>query len=330
MNGLLMKRLTLVLTFVLLITGGTVSCAPAKERVLIYTSAEDFRVEHMRQCLTEQFPQYNIVIEYMPTGNHAAKILAEGKATDCDITHNMEYTYLEKMETDGLLADLSSYDFSVFCDDVNRSKSYMAVYRNGGGIIINPAVLKANGLPVPTCYDDLLDPQYRGLISMPNPKSSGTGYMFLLALVNERGEEAAFAYFDQLSENILQFTSSGAGPVNALVQGEVAIGLGMIGTAVKAINDGTELDIIFFEEGAPFSLYGQAIMQGKETSPAVQEVFDYLYNTYGYLNCENFFPEPIYANRTFTVENYPAQIPYSDMSNDTVAMKDQLLAKWKH
>ncbi len=330
MKTSIIRSLLITLSFALLLCATSFGCASPKEQILIYTSAEDYRVEHMRQCLNEQFPQYNIVIEYMPTGNQAARLLAEGAATDCDITYDLEYTYMQKLADAGLLADLSSYDFSIFSEDVVKSSYYMPDYRNGGAIIINPAVLEKHGLPVPTCYNDLLDPKYRDLISMPNPTSSGTGYMFLLAMVNQRGEDEAFAYFDALAENVLQFTSSGSGPVNALIQGEVAVGFGIIGTAVKAINDGTELEIIFFDEGAPYALYGQGIIKGKETRPTVKEVFDYLYGTYGYLNCENFFPEPIYADRTFTVENYPDHIPYSDMSGDTAAMKDHLLAKWKH
>ncbi len=93
------------------------------------------------------------------------------------------------------------------------SKKYLPEYINSGAIILNTQVMEKNGLDVPTCYADLLKEEYRGLISMPNPKSSGTGYMFLKSLVNAMGEDAAFDYFDQLSENILQFTSSGSGPV---------------------------------------------------------------------------------------------------------------------
>ena len=89
---------------------------------------------------------------------------------------------------------------------------------------------------------------------MPNPKSSGTGYMFLKNLVNTWGEEAAFAYFDELSKNILQFTSSGSGPINALVQEEVAIGLGMTAQAVTQINEGVNLKIVFFENYNKFCL----------------------------------------------------------------------------
>ena len=87
---------------------------------------------------------------------------------------------------------------------------------------------------------------------MPNPKSSGTGYMFCKALVNEWGEDKALEYFDKLSENILSYTSSGSGPINALIMKEAAIGLGMTPQAVTKINEGqTELKIKYFEEGSP-------------------------------------------------------------------------------
>lgn len=310
----------------LLLTG----CGEKRPTVVIYTSAESYRIEYMWQRLNEEFPDYEILIEYLPTGNHAARLLAEGTDTDCDITYDLEYTYLEKLEAAGILANLSDYDYSVFCEDVNRSEYFMAEYRNGGAIVVNNSVLERYGLEKPTCYDDLLKPEYRGLISMPNPASSGTGYMFLLAMVNQRGEDEAFDYFDALAENVLQFTSSGSGPINALLQEEVAIGLSITGTAVAAINDGADLEIIFFEEGSPYALYGQGIVAGKENDSAVREVYDFLYSTYGYENCANFFPEQIYADKIFTVENYPDNITYCDMSGDTASKKDELLARWKY
>lgn len=306
-------------------------CGSTEENsVVIYTSAESYRVDHMRQRLTEEFPQYEIYFEYMTTGNQAAKLLAEGTDTDCDITYDLEYTYMQTLADAGILADLSEYDFSIFCEDTNTSTFYMPTYRNGGAVVINPAVLEKHGLEVPACYDDLLKEEYRGLISMPNPETSGTGYMFLLAMVNRRGEDEAFAYFDELAKNVLQFTSSGSGPVNALIQGEAAIGLSITGTAVTAINDGAELEILFFEEGSPYALYGQGIIAGKEVRPAVQAVYDFLYSTYGYENCGMFYPEPIYSGKTFRIENYPADIQYSDMSGDTSQRKEELLARWKY
>ena len=191
-------------------------------------------------------------------------------------------------------------------------------------------VITEKGLDIPQSYEDLLDPQYKNLISMPNPKASGTGYMFLLSLVNAWGEDKAFEYFDKLSENILSFTSSGSGPVNALVGKEVAIGFGMTSHAVQQINEGENLKIVFFEEGSPNTLYSQGIISGYETNEAVVEVFKYLTGELAKEQCQLFYPEKIFKNEDFVIENYPSNIVYADMSDNTPERKADLLSKWSH
>lgn len=297
---------------------------------MIYSSAEDYRIEDLRNRLEEEFPEYDCVVEYKETGSIAAKLMAEGKDTDCDIVYDLEYGYLSQLEREGTLTDLSEYDFSVYTEDTVVSNYYIPTLRNGGVVIVNPAVLEEKNLPVPESYDDLLKPEYKGMISMPNPKSSGTGYMFLRALTNEMGEDEAFAYFDSLTENILSYTSSGSGPVNALKNKEAAIGLGMTAQTVQTINEGTELEMHYFGEGSPYSLYGQAIINGKGERESVKKVFDFLINTYGKETNEKFFPEKIFKEFSFEIKNYPTDIHYADMSNDTPEEKSRLLDKWNH
>lgn len=303
----------------------------SKEQILIYTSMEDYRLEYLDQRLREEFPEYDIILDYVSTGNHAARLLAEGVHTPCDISYDLEYSYLSQLEEQGILTDLSSYyDFDIYCEDTQESTHYIVENRNGGAVIVNTQVLQERGLTEPTSYEDLLNPQYKGLISMPNPKASGTGYMFLKSLVNAWGEEEAFAYMDGLTENILQYTSSGSGPVNALIQKEVAVGLGMTSQAVTQINQGAPLKILYFAEGSPYSLYGQAIISGKEERQCVREVFDFLINEYNYENNARFFPEKIYLDRDYIVENYPRNIVYSDMSGNTMEEKAKLLNLWQY
>ncbi len=304
-----------------------IACGDGRERVTIYTSMETYRIEYLNARLSEAFPDYDVRVEYLPTGNHAARLLAEGTMSDCDITYNLEYGYLEKLDAAGVLADLSGYDRSDYAADALSGGNYLPQERNGGAILVNRDVLAARGLAVPTSYDDLLRAEYRGLVSMPDPRSSGTGYMFLLSLVNAWGEEEALAYFDALTPNILQYTSSGAGPLGALLQGEAAIGLGMIAPTVTEIADGAPIDILFFEEGAPYSMYGQGMIRGKETRAAVREVFDWLVEVFTAENCEKFFPEAIYRDRTYTVRGYPVGIRYADMT-DTPERKERLLARF--
>lgn len=318
--------LMITLMLPMLLTG----CSAGKESVLIYTSVEDYIIEDMSARLKEKFPNYDITIEYMSTGNHAAKLLAEGTNTEGDITYDLEYSYMEQLAQAGVLANLSEYDRSIYMDDTNVSDNYLIQCRVGGAVIINTELLAEKGLAEPTCYEDLLKPEYKGLISMANPKSSGTGYMFLKSLVNAWGEEKAFAYFDALTPNILQYTSSGSGPVNALLQGEAVIGLGMTSHAVTQINEGAPLKVVFFEEGSPFTLYGQSIIAGKETRTCVKEVFDYLVNIYSYELNKNYYPEQMFKDVTYSVENYPENVVYGDMSNNTIAEKARLLEMWKY
>ena len=324
------RKVSLLLTLAMVLSLVLTGCGGGKERILIYTSVEDYVVEDMNARLSETFPDYDITVEYVSTGSHAAKLLTEGRNSECDITYDLEYAYMEQLAQAGVLADLSSYDRSIYMEDTVASNYYLVQCRVGGAIILNTEVLQEKGLAEPTSYADLLKPEYKGLISMANPKSSGTGYMFYKSMVNAWGEDKAVQYFNDLTPNILQYTSSGSGPVNALLQKEVAIGFGMTSHAVTQINEGAKLKIVYFEEGSPYTMYGQSIIAGKEERESVKEVFDFLVKTYSYELNEKFFPEQMFNDKVFSVENYPENITYSDMSNNTIEEKEHLLELWMH
>lgn len=301
-------------------------------KVVIYSCSEDYKNEFYLAELQKKFPQYEITLDYQSSGGAAAKLQAEGEKTGGDILLSWDFTYLDMLSD--YLADISYFDYSIFMADLQiPSKKYVPELRNSGCTVVNTQLLKEKGLPEPTCYDDLLKPEYKGLLSMPNPKSSGTGYMFLKQLVNEWGEDKAFEYFDGFAENALQFTSSGSGPINSLIQKETAVALGMTGQAVTVINEGAPLKIIFFEEGAPCSLYGHAITKKAEKSAnyaIVKEVFDYLVKDVTPRCDELYYPEQVYVGKVFNVKNYPTDIKYGDMSNNTVDEKKRLLEKWMY
>jgi iron(III) transport system substrate-binding protein len=324
-----MKR---ILCLALILAGIVISCKKADNTsVIIYTSTEDFRTEHMQQLLNEKFPNYDITLQVLSTGNHAAKLKAEGTQTEADIILNLETGYLEGLQD--ILADLSGYDLSEFLPEmVPASKRFLPWDKSSGAIVISRSKLESLGLPVPSSYKDLLNPIFKGLISMPNPKTSGTGYMFLVSLINAWGEDAAFAYFDGLAENILQFTTSGSGPVNALIQGEVAIGLGMTLTAVNAINNrGVPLEIYFFAEGAPGITTSFGMIKGKDSRPVVKEVFEFAITKLVRDDKELYCPEPVMINQPNNVPNYPRNISYANMDGVyDLTLKERLLAKWKY
>lgn len=303
-----------------------------KKTINVYSTGEDYRNENARKMLTEHFPEYDVILTDIGTGNLAAKLAAEGKNTDIDIIMELETSYLVKCSDS--LATLDSVDFSPFIEEfVPADKKYSPWLMNSAGVIINKKVLEEKGAAVPTSYDDLLKPEYKGLVSMPSPKSSGTGYMFLLNLVNERGEDKAFEYFDKLAENMsgAGFTTSGSGPVKALLQGEAGVGLGITYQAVNEINNGAELEVIYFPEGAPYNTYSAAVIDGKEKDADVMKVFNYIINEVSREDKRLYIPEKVFKEQASDMENFPQNIKYGDMTGiDSVETKERLLDKWVH
>lgn len=327
-----MKKITSILLAALLIVFSFVSCSKDDNTIVIYSCTEDYKNEFYLAELQKKFPEINFVLDYQGSGAAAAKLKAEGLETQADILLSWEYTYFD-MLTD-YLADVSYFDTSVYLNDmITSTNKYLPECRNSGAIVINTELLKEKGLAEPTSYEDLIKPEFKGLLSMPNPKSSGTGYMFLKNLVNAWGEDKAFEYFDKFAENIVQFTSSGSGPINALVQKEAAVALGMTAQAVTMINEGAPLKIIFFDEGVPFSQYGHAMTKSAETKKdfdKIKEVFDYLVKEITPACDALYFPEQVFVDKVFTLPNYPTNIPYGDMSNNTTDEKTRLLEKWMY
>ncbi len=102
--------------------------------------------------------------------------------------------------------------------------------------VVNTDLLKENGLPVPEKWDDLLNPGYSGMVSMPNPASSGTAYNVVSAVLQTRGEEAGWSYLTKLIDQVPFFTPRGSDPANMVLNGEAMIG-------INASNGDRELEI---------------------------------------------------------------------------------------
>ena len=105
----------------------------------------------------------------------------------------------------------------------------------------------------------------------------------------------------------------------------------MISQAVNKINDGNnELELLFFDEGAPFNLYGNGIVKGKKVNKAVKDVMDYLDSFYVNESNKKFYPEPVFKDANYDIPNFPANIKYADMEGNNLSAKEALLAKWSH
>ncbi len=325
-------RLVFLGSLTAMLMAALAGCVPSSNgnTVIIYSSAEGMRNEAIMGALHEEFPQYDIRLRYLPTGNNAARLKTEGTGSEADIVFDLEGGYTRQVSE--ALACLPDTDMDIYAEDlVDPTRKSVPFARESACVAVNDKILEEKGLPVPQSYEDLLDPQYKGLICMANPKTSGTAYNFLKSLVNAYGEDEALAYFDKLADNVYQFTASGSGPINALVQGEAAIGLGLTFQAVTEINQGIPLSIHFFEEGSPWDVYSIGVIEGKQDKQAVMDVFGWLATEGVKLDNANFSADQVLRDFKGEIENYPSDIVYADMEGiRDLEEKERLLKEWKY
>lgn len=318
--------------FLLFNTLWLASCT-GKETILIYATAEEERIAYVQEDLNKKFSNYNIVIQYQGTGNLVSKLQGEDTNTDCDIILELEANNMELLlkQNENFFYELTDYDFSQFTDEAisYNHKKYAPTSMTYGAVIINEKVLKDNNLDIPQTYNDLLDPKYKNMISMPNPKNTGTGYLFFNGLVSTMGEQEALNYFDSLNSNIKEFTSSGSAPLKAVNRGEVGIGLGILWQAVLYSHENSDLSYTFLDYGAPSNYYSMAIINGHEKKEGVTEVFEYIFYELNKREVEKFAPDPIYKDYTPEDPAYPLNVPAMNMQGlfDPV-YKQNLLDKW--
>jgi len=320
--------------WVMMFTGS----ALAAERVVIYTAAEDERIAYLQEELNKQFPETEIVIQSLGTGQLLTKLQAEGSNSDCDIFYDLEVVNAEIIlnANPDMFADLADYDFSIYDASVtgytDRHHKYAVNGKTYGAFLVNKSVLEEKGLAVPATYEDMLKPEYAELISMPNPRSSGTGYSYYNGMVTILGQEEGLAYFEALNPNIMEYTTSGSAPAKAAVRGDVAIAYGLLWQCVNYANENENLMVVVPDQGLAYDLFTMGMVSGHEEKPAVKEVFTYLYNELNKPQCAKFNPDIIYTDMPAAeIPNYPTgfgEITMEGMFD--FEYKQDLLDQWEY
>ena len=314
-------------------------CGNSSNRVVIYTAAEEERIQYLQQELNKKFPSYNVVFQSLGTGNLVSKLQAEGKKTECDIFYDLEATNAEIIlsTNEDLFYDLEKdYDFTVYDSSVTgytaNHHKYAVNGKTDGTIVINKEELEKHECEIPKTYEDLLKPEFKGLITMPNPKSSGTGYAFYNGLVSSMGETEALEYFASLNSNMKEYTTSGSAPIKSVNKGEVAVGVGLLWQCVDYANKNDKLEVVFLNNEASYNLFTMGIISGKETKESTKAVFIYLFNELNKAQCEKYNPDKIYVNQgPAEISNYPTGFSEIKMKGlFDYKYKQDLLDKWRY
>jgi iron(III) transport system substrate-binding protein len=93
------------------------------------------------------------------------------------------------------------------------------------GFLVNDERLADKGLPLPGTWADLTNPAYKDELMASNPNTSGTAYTTVSGVLQVMGEEAGWAFLDQMYANIPFLEKSGSAPGKKALAGEFVVGI---------------------------------------------------------------------------------------------------------
>lgn len=276
MQSIVMRQLLGSAAAIGLLAGAT-GAALATE-LTVYTAIEADQLESYAKAFNEAHPDIKVNWVRDSTGVITAKFLEERNNPQADVVWGLAATSLLLFKTEGLLeayapAGVDRLDPRM--KDQDEPPYWVGMDAWAAVICFNTVEAEKLGLPAPKTWKDLTNPVYKGQVVMPNPASSGTGFLDVSSWLQLFGEEEGWAFMDGLHENIASYTHSGSAPCRKAASGEYAIGISFEYRAAQSKSEGAPIDIIVPEEGVGWDLEAAAIVKGTDNLEAAKTLLDW-------------------------------------------------------
>jgi iron(III) transport system substrate-binding protein len=252
--------------------------AKAETELTVYTAVEAEDLKRYAETFNQDHPDIKINWVRDSTGVVTAKLLAEKNNPQADVVWGLAATSLLLLKTEGMLEPYAPKGVEVLDKkfvDKSSPPAWVGMDAWVASVCFNTVEGEKLGLPAPTSWKDLTKPVYAGHVIMPNPNSSGTGFLDVSSWLQMFGEEEGWAYMDALHQNIARYTHSGSAPCKLAASGEIPIGISFAFRGAKSKAEGAPIDIIVPEEGVGWDMEATAIVAGTSKLEAAKTLVDW-------------------------------------------------------
>ncbi len=308
----------------------------AQTELTVYTAVEAEDLKRYAETFNQDHPDIKVNWVRDSTGIVTAKLLAEKDNPQADVIWGLAATSLLLLKSEDMLEAYSPKGVelldSKFVDN-DDPPAWVGMDAWVAAVCYNTVEAEKAGLTPPASWKDLTDAQYKGHVIMPNPNSSGTGFLDVSSWLQMFGEEGGWEYMDALHNNIARYTHSGSKPCKLAAAGEIPIGISFAFRGAKSKAAGAPLEIIVPEEGVGWDMEATAIVAGTANLEAAQTLVDWsvtktaneMYNT-GYA----VVAMPGVAK---PVEHFPENLLEKMIDNDfefAANNRKRILAEWQN
>jgi iron(III) transport system substrate-binding protein len=268
-----MKKILIILVVFSLFVPGFLSADEGNE-VVVYTSLNpDETLLYAKAA--EAATGLKVKYKRMSTGVVAAKLLAERKNPQADAVWGWGITYLRDFADRGFFEPyLPKEGNKLPAKFRDPNNLWFAQHMYLSGFAVNTEKLKEYNLPMPTSWEDLTKPIYKGHVIMPNPASSGTGFLMIAGMLETMDpeydkktvkENKAWAFLERLDKNMAQYIRSGSRPAKFAAKGECVVGASFIFQIADLKKEGKPVELVLPAEG-------KCPLEGSKTSEQRQKI----------------------------------------------------------
>ncbi|MEJ8572296.1 extracellular solute-binding protein [Microbaculum marinum] len=245
-------------------------------KITVYTSYEEDELASFLEAMQEDLPDVEVDVLRLSTGDLRARMLAEADNPKHDVIWGWAATSM----VDPRIMEMIEPYTPEGIDKVparfrDKDGHWFATTGYMGAFCVNLPEMEKAGLPMPTSWQDLTKPEFEGKLVMPNPASSGTGYLHVASILQMMGEEKGWEYLDALDKSMDQYIKSGSKPCNAASAGEFPIGISFALRAIKNIDEGYPIAMVLPSEGAGHELEANALMASSQNKEDAKKFLDW-------------------------------------------------------
>ena len=241
------KSLTFVAAALAVLSVSVSGCKKTQTQTLkVYSIIHDEETEALTKLFTEKT---GIPVSYLraTTGELVNRVITEKNDPQADILLGGASSYHIQAAKEGALEAYASpltKNLPSYAVASDNTWTGFCVLTLGVGVNEKRFAQKFPGTPLPTTWEDLLNPAFKGEIVMTNPAASSTGYLFVQNQLQRLGNEKGWEYLASLTKNVGQFPDSGSAPAKLLGTGEYAIGVSYLHAITKYNAQGFDVKAI--------------------------------------------------------------------------------------
>lgn len=255
-----------------------IDAAKAEGELVVYGSCE----EEYLAAACEHFEElYGIKVQYqrLSTGEVQAKIEEENGNPSADVWFGGTTDPYNVVAAEGLLEAYEAENASHLLGSQYRDSDgyWYGIYKGILGFMVNKDELARMNLEAPADWQDLLKPEYKGLIWLSNYNTAGTAKLVINTMIQKYGHDEGIQYLVDLDKNIQVYTKSGSGPSKNVGTGECVIGIGFLHDGITQIVDNgyENVQLIIPSSGTSFEIGATAIFKGAKHPNAAKLWVEY-------------------------------------------------------